>query len=127
LHAAHSGIKASVDARVFHIEKHFVAVLRGKSLHHLDTAAMPVHVAEAACVHKNVEAKLLSGAEAAQHFVMLAAMPQAQIDNLSPPAFARGLHCLPNLAIRKMAVLVKQRRRNLNLEWLFVKQINDCL
>ena len=47
----------------------------GRFLSNLDAAAVPVHVAEAADVHKNVEAKLLTGAERAQHFIVLAAIP----------------------------------------------------
>ena len=93
----------------------------------LDAAAMAVHVAEAAGIHKDVEAELLSRAEAAQHFVVLAAMAQAQIDDLAPTAFARHLHRLPNLPVGMMAVLVEQRRRNLDFERLFVQQIDDRL
>ena len=53
---------------------------------------MAVHVAEAARVHEDVEAELLPSAEAAQHFVVLAAMTQAEINDLAPPAFARHLY-----------------------------------
>ena len=75
-------------AGVFHIEQHLVAVLRGESLHHLDAAPVAVHVAEAARIHQDVEAELLPGAEAAQHFVMLAAMAQAEVDDLAPESLA---------------------------------------
>jgi hypothetical protein len=91
LRAAHGGIEAVAHAGVFYVEQHFIAVLRGESLHHLDAAAMTVHVAEATGVHEDVEAELLPGAEAAQHFVVLAAMPQAKVDDLAPISFARNL------------------------------------
>jgi hypothetical protein len=41
---------------------------------------MAVHVAEAADIHENVEAELLSGGELAGQFVVLAAMAQAEVD-----------------------------------------------
>jgi hypothetical protein len=63
-------------------------VLRGESLHHLDAAAVTVHVAEAPGVHEDVEAELLAGAEAAQHFVVLAAMAQAKVNDLAPESLA---------------------------------------
>ena len=88
---------------------------------------MPVHVAEAARIHENVEAELLPRAESAQHLIVPAAMPQPQVDNLPPPSFARHLHRLPNLAIRMMAMLVEERSRNLHFERLFIEQVHNRL
>ena len=51
-------------------------MLRGETLHHLNAAPVPMHVAEAARIHQNVEAELLSRAEPAQHLIMLPTMPQ---------------------------------------------------
>ena len=62
-----------------------------------------------------------------QHLVMLAAMPQAQVDNLAPPPLARHLHRLPNLPVRMMAMLVEQSRRDLHFQRLFVEQIHNRL
>ena len=92
LHAPHRRIESPAHACIFHIEQHLVAVLRRECLHHLNAAPVPVHVAEAAGIHQDVEAELLPGAEAAQHFVVLAAMAQAQVDDLAPASLARHLH-----------------------------------
>src|SRR5207244_3921508 len=46
----------------------------------LRAAAMTMHVAESAHIHQHIKAKTLPGAEWAQQLVMLAAMPQADID-----------------------------------------------
>ena len=67
------------------------------------------------------------GAEAAQHFVVLAAMAQAKVDDLAPVSLARNLQRLPDLPIGMVAVLVKQRGRDLHFERLLVEQIDDCL
>src|SRR5208283_5529064 len=57
------------------------AVSSREILHDLNAAAMAVHVAEAADVHENVEAELLSGGEGTQQFIVLAAMAQAEVDD----------------------------------------------
>ena len=46
----------------------------GESLADLDTAPVPMHIAEAANIHQDIEAKLLPGTERAQHFIVTAAM-----------------------------------------------------
>ena len=127
MHTPHRRIEASADTRIFHIKQHFEAVLRGEALHHLDAAAVAVHVAEAARIHQDVEAELLPSAESPQHLVILTTMAQPQIDDLAPTAFPRHLHRLPDLAVGMMAMLVEQCRRNLNFERLFVQQIDDRL
>ena len=85
---------------------------------------MPVHVAIAAQVHQDVEAELLSGAERAQYFVVLAAMPQSEVDDLAANVFACTLDRLANLSIGIMAVLVNQRSGQFHFEWFSVEQIN---
>ena len=127
MRAPHGGIEAAAHASVFQIEQHLVAVLRGEPLHHLDAAPVTVHVAEAAGIHQNVEAELLPGAEAAQHFVVLAAMPQAQVDDLAPESLARNLQRLPDLPIRVVTVLVQQSGCDLHFKRLLVEQINNRL
>src|SRR5208283_2483982 len=107
LYSAHGGFEAETHAGILHVEQHLVAVLGGESLHDLDAAAMTMHVAEAARVHEDVEAELLSGAEAAQHFVILTAMPQAEVDDLAPIPLARNLQRLPHLPVGKVAVFVE--------------------
>ena len=84
-----------------------------------------MHVAEAAHIHQDVEAKLLSGTERSQHLVMPAAMTQSQINDLAANGFARSLYSLANLSIRIVAVLVNQRSSQFHFQRLFSKQIND--
>ena len=62
-----------------------VAVGTGKRLQDLNAAAMTVHVAEAADIHQNVEPQTLPGREFAQQFVMPAAMPRTQGNDLIAP------------------------------------------
>src|SRR5216684_2461071 len=87
-------------------------------------AAVAMHVAEAADIHQDVEAKLLPGAEGAQHFVMTAAVAESQVDDLAANDFARGFDRQANLAIRIVAVLVNQRGRQFDLEQLFFQKID---
>src|SRR5260370_8938097 len=105
LNAPHGRLVAAPHAGILHVEKHLVAVLRGKSLHDLDAATVTMHVAEAARVHQNVEAELLSGTEAAQHFVVFAAMTKAKVDNLAAETLARNLQRLPDLPLGIVAVV----------------------
>ena len=79
--ASHCFFVALGQARGLDLLRHFVAVRRRVVLHDLHAAAMAVHVAEAADVHQDVEAELLSGAVSARDFVEAAAMPQAHIDD----------------------------------------------
>ena len=51
---------------------------------------MAVHVAEAANVHENVKPESRAGTKGAQSFVVLAAMAQTQLDNLSRRARPEG-------------------------------------
>src|SRR5512142_39078 len=103
----HSDRKRALQANsgVFHVHQHFETMLRRESLHHLDAPPVPVHITESARIHQDVEAELLSGAEAAQHLVVLSAMRQTEIDNLPTASLARHLHHLPNLPIRMMGML----------------------
>ena len=78
LYPLHHRVETPSHPSVFHIEQHLKTMLRGESLHHLDAPPVPMHIAEAARIHENVEAELLSGAESTQHLVMLSAMPQPQ-------------------------------------------------
>jgi len=56
-------------------------VNRGELLNDLRTAAMAVHVAESADVHEDVEAKICTGMEGAECFVVLAAVTQAKFND----------------------------------------------
>ena len=51
-----------------------------------------MHVAEAANVHQNVEAELLTGAVGARNLVMTAAMAQAEVDHLAALRFRQGFY-----------------------------------
>src|SRR5580698_5215105 len=90
LHSPHHRLKLQTHARIFHIKQHFISMLRGRRLHHLNAAPVPVHVAEAARIHQNVEAELLPRAEAPQHLVILPTMPQPDVDDRPPPAPPAG-------------------------------------
>jgi hypothetical protein len=120
----HDGVVTSTHASRVYLFGDIVSVPGGKLLPDLNAAAVPVHIAKAAHIHQDVEAELLSGAKRAQHFVVLAAVPQSKINDLAPNTFSRTLDGLPNLSIRIMAVFIDQRGGELNFEWLFVEQIN---
>src|ERR1035438_1185329 len=127
LHPPHRRVEPHPHPSIVHVEQHLVPMLRSESLHDLNAPPVPVHVAKPARIHQNVEAELLSRTKSAQHFVMLSAMPQPQVDNLPPASLARDLHCLPNLPIRVVAMLIQERRRDFYFERLFIEQIDDRL
>ena len=108
-----------------YVLRRVVTVLRGKFLPDLDAPPMAMHIAEAADVHQYVEPELLAGTECAQHFIVLAAMAQSEINDLTANDFTCGCDCLTNLPVRVMTVFVDQRRSQLDFERLFVKQIDQ--
>ena len=57
----HGGVIALRRAGCVYFLGRIVSVGRGEILHNLYAATMAVHVAEAADIHQNVEAKLLAG------------------------------------------------------------------
>ena len=120
-HALHDGVVVGLGSGGFEFGRRVVAVLGGKFLADLDAAAMAVHVAETADVHENVEAELLAGAEGAQHFVMAAAMAQAEVDDLAANEFAGRLDHLANLAIGIVAVFVDERRGEFDFQRLVIQ------
>jgi hypothetical protein len=85
---------------------------------------MAVHVAKAADVHQDIEPELLSRAERAQQFVVLAPVAQSKIDDFAAASVARGFDRLPKLAVRIMAVLVEQGGRQFDFKRVRVKQID---
>ena len=90
----------------------------------LDAAAVSVHVAEAADVHEDVEAELLAGAEGAQHFVVLAAMAQAEVDDFAAVSLPEpAAPAVPGG--KNVGMLVEQRGCDFDFERLFVQQIDD--
>ena len=120
----HCGVIAPGQARRFDLLRHLVAVSSGVVLHDLHAAAMAMHVAEAADVHQDVEAELLSGAERTRNFVVAAAMPQPQLDDFAAPLFGHAGDNVPDLTIRVMRVLIEQRCRQFNLQRIVVQQID---
>src|SRR5690242_12045494 len=100
-------------------------MLGGELLPNLHAAAVPMHIAEAADIHQNVEAELLSSAKRTQHFIVLAAVLEPNVDNVTANGFWCSLHCLTNLAIGIMTVFVDQSGRQLDLQRLFIEQINQ--
>ena len=88
----------------------------GEGLDDLRAAAMAVHVAEAAGVHKNVKPQSRSGVEGAQGFVMLAAMAQAKLDDFVDAGFGQSCDEVANLAVGVVAGGVEQRGGQLDFE-----------
>ena len=62
--------------------------------------------------------------ELAQQFVMAAAVPRAQGDDLVAPGLFQRSNTAGKLAIRIMARAVEQRRRQVDFKRLVVQQIN---
>jgi len=84
-----------------------------------------VHVAETAGIHEDVEAELLSGAEAAQHFVVLAAMAQAKVDDLAAVRSPETCSACRTCLYEWMAMLVQQGGRDFDFKRLLVEQVDD--
>jgi hypothetical protein len=49
---------------------------------------MAMHVAEAADIHEDIEAKLLSDGELTGQFIVLAAMAKAEVNDFAAASFA---------------------------------------
>ena len=77
---------------------------------------MAVHVAEAADVHEDVEAQSGAGVEGAEGFVVLAAMAQAQLDDLRNCGRRKPGDKIANLAVGVVAGGVEQRGGQLDFE-----------
>src|SRR5205823_14479854 len=104
----HSGFIALGEAGGYQIIGRIKAVQPGKILANLNTAAMAVHIAKAADIHEDVEAKALASREGAQQLIVFAAMFGAQSDDLVPAAGGERFNFLTNLPISIMRVLVEQ-------------------
>ena len=102
--------------------RRIVAMPRGKFLADLYAPAMPMHIAEAANIHQNVEAELLARAKCPLHLIVAPAMAQSHINNFVSDRFSRSLNRLANLAIRIMTVLVNQRCRQFDFERFVIEQ-----
>ena len=94
-------------------------------LPNLNAAPVPVHVAEAADVHEDVEAELLAGAEGAQHFIVPTAVTQTQINDFLPDRFSRGLNGHAKLSVGIVGVLVDQSGGQFHFDRFMVEQINQ--
>ena len=89
LRALHRGFVVGATLAGFDFGRRVEAMKGREILHDLHAAAMPVHVAEAADVHENVEAELLSRGKRTRHLVVLAAMAQTDVDDLAAARLAR--------------------------------------
>ena len=87
-----------------------------KALQRLQATAMPVHIAEAADIHQDVEAKRLTRGKATQQLVVAAAMAHAEVDNLSPLRLAQSGDAIPYLPEGIMAGAIEQRGGDLGFE-----------
>src|ERR1035437_2675835 len=92
-------------------------------LHDLHAAAVAVHVAEAADVHEDVEAKLLAGGEGTRQLVMASAMAQAEVDDFAAARLARTFNRSTKLPVGVMTVAVEERRGEIDLQWIRVGQV----
>ena len=72
------------------------------------TAAVAVHVAEAADVHEDVEAEGGAGVEGAEGFVVVAAVAQAEFDDLRDSGAWKGGDYVADLTVGMMAGPVEQ-------------------
>src|SRR6516165_12355904 len=107
----HGGIVARGEAGTGDVIGTLAAVERSIVLQDLHAAAVAVHIAKAAYVHEDVEAKFLAGAVGAGDFVVASAMAQAEINELCTLRRAHTLNHAANLAIGMMRVLVEERGR----------------
>src|SRR5271157_3090964 len=74
-----------------------VSVTRGVILQDLYAAAVAMHVAEAADIHQDVEAKFLPAAIGARDLVEASAMAQPQVDNFASPRVGHARNHSANL------------------------------
>jgi len=92
-------------------------------LHDLNAAAVPMHVAEAADVHQDVEAKLLARGKCTRQFVVLPAMTQPEVDDLAAARLAGRFDLPANLAEGIMTVPVNERGGKFDLERVVTPKI----
>ena len=111
--------------RRLQFRRNIEAVGRRKILHDLHAAPVAVHVAEPANVHQDVESELLPRGKSAQHLIVFAAIAQAEINDFPASCIPRRNHRLANLPVRIMTVLVKERRCELNLDFILIEQIHQ--
>ena len=97
----------------------------GEILSDLDAAAMAMHVAKTADIHQNVEAQSVAGIEGARQLIVLAAMPQAEIDEFLAPAGRKRGCAIANLAVGIMGVLIQQRGGQFHFQRIIIQQINQ--
>ena len=86
------------------------------TLQQLRAAAVPMHVAEAADVHQNVEAQAVRRGKGARQFVMFAAVLRGQRDDLRDAPLAQRGHGIAHLAEAVVRVWVQQRRGQVDLQ-----------
>ena len=96
----------------------FVAVQGGEVLDDLRAAAMAVHVAEAADVHENVEAKGGAGVKGAKGLIVPAAVLQAQLDDFGDAGGGQAGDEVANLAVGVVAGGVEEGGGELDFERL---------
>ena len=77
-----------------------IAMESGEGLDDLRAAAMAVHVAEAADVHKNVEAQSGPGVKSAECLVVAATVTQTQLNDFGHARLGQRTHLVANLPVR---------------------------
>ena len=103
-----------------------VAVEVGEALEKLRTAAMAVHVAEAADVHEDVEAEALPGGEGAEELVVGAAVLHPEADDLGALGLGEGADGAAELAIGEVAMRVEEAGGELDFEgFVVLEEVDD--
>jgi len=96
----------------------FIAMQGGEVLDDLRAAAMAMEIAEATNVHEDVKADGRAGMEGAEGFVVLAAVPQAQLDDFDAAGGGLAGEEVANLAVGVVAGGVEKGGGELDLERL---------
>ena len=91
-------------------------------LHQLHAPPVPMHIAEPAHIHQDVEPESMPRIERAQQLIMPPTMRRAQLQNLVAPRLRQRRHRSPQLPVRVMTMRIQQRRRNLDLKILVIIQ-----
>src|SRR5262245_10559844 len=116
---------AVCEAGICHFNRFVEAVRRSVALVDLYAATMAMHVAEAADVHEYVKAELVACRERARQFVMFPAMTQPEVDDLASTGLVQRSDSVPQLPIGIVAMRVKQRCRQLDLQRIVVEEVDD--
>src|ERR1017187_10323046 len=106
--AFHGSFIVGADSGGLDFGRRVEAVDSREILHDLHAAPVAVHVAEAADIHEDVEAKLLAGGEGTRQLVVASAMAQAEGDDFAAARLARTFNRSTKLPVGVMTVAVEE-------------------